>query len=831
VASNNPGGITDSPWSRKQPGYVGAQGPFAAFDTADSGNAAMLKLLSNYSDSGVNTISGMVSKWAPPGVNPTSNYVAYVAKRTGLDPNAPLDPSQIPLVGGAMSEFEVGTRPKSPVVPLTAQGGGNANMPAVQNYDASGQLVTTQAPQSRPVPLASPAPVIAPSPASQADDDALLAKYLGGGKPSATPAAPAATPQSAADDALLEKYLGGSKPQTGAADDSNPMAVHKSNGPATATAAYTPSAVPWMDPINAFANSAVNAIPVIGPGLTNAGNYVDAAINNALGFPNQSPADRATINAGEQQQFPVEAGAGAVAGTVAPLMAAGATGIGAKLLGTSGNMLTRSLAGGASSGILQGADTIARGGNIGDAARNALIATGAGAAAPLAFGGNMLTRTLGGGTMGAVLGGGATLAQGGSLEDAEGNAARGGVIGAGAGAIGGAVNHLIQGGGVSPEIAQLAQAATDKYGIPLRAGQITTNPLINRADALANKLPMSGGTASYDAQTGAFTKALASEMGSPNAAALTPQVMGAAKSRIGGVFQSVANNVPSIPADPQFDNDVIGAMSKAQGSMTPQQFAPLERQFNDIMGTFKNGGNAIDGKTYLSMTARGSPLDAAMSSSDPAISGTAVALKDALDGAMQRAASPADAQALQTARYQWKVMRTVEDMAEKAPTGGVSPPLLMGAVRKNFPNMAYDGGGNMGELARIGQQFLKPPSSSGTAENLGIMKAAGQGIGLGGGGLGAMELAQNPGMIPAAIGGVAALGAGSAALGAAMRSKWLANRLIQSGLQTPPPMGTIPMGNLLTRAAAPPAQNMLLPYGPGGSEAPLQLTVRGASRR
>jgi hypothetical protein len=827
MASNNPGGITDTPWSRKQPGYIGAQGPFAAFDTADDGNAAMLKLLNNYAGGGVNTISGMISKWSPPSANPTANYIDYVAKRTGLDPNAPLDPSQIPLVGGAMSEFEVGTRPKSPVVPLTAQGTGNG-MPNVQNFDASGRPVEAQAPRAAPVPLASPAPAIATPAASQADDDALLAKYLG--SQPATASAPATAVPQASDDALLEKYLGAGKPQTGAADASNPMAVRKSSA-TTATAAYTPSSVPWLDPISAFANSAVDAIPVIGPTLTKIGNSVDAGVNNLLGYPSETAADRADINTANAAQNPLLAGAGSVAGTVVPLVAAGATGVGAKLLGTSGNMLPRAAMGGFSGGLLQGADTIARGGNIGDAARNALIAMGAGAAAPLAFGGNMLTRTLGGGAMGAVLGGGATLAQGGSLADAEGNAARGGVIGAGAGAIGGAANNLLRGGGVSPEVAQLAQAATDKYGIPLRAGQITTNPLVNRADALVNKLPMSGGTASYDAQTGAFTKAIAAEMGSPNVAALSPQVMGAAKSRIGGVFQSVANKIQSIPADPQFDNDLIGAMSKAQGSMTPQQFAPLERQFNDIVGTFQNGGNAIDGKTYLAMTARGSPLDAAMSSTDPAIAGTAVALKDALDGAMQRAASPADAQALQQARYQWKVMRTVEDLAEKAPTGGVSPPLLMGAVRKNFPNMAYDGGGNMGELARIGQQFLKPPSSSGTAENLGIMKAAGQGLGLGGGGLGAMELAQNPGMIPAAIGGVAALGAGSAALGAVMRSRTLANKLIQSGLRTPPPAGTIPMGNLLTRAAAPPAQNMLLPYGPGGPEAPLQITVRGASAR
>jgi hypothetical protein len=434
----------------------------------------------------------------------------------------------------------------------------------------------------------------------------------------------------------------------------------------------------------------------------------------------------------------------------------------------------------------------------------------------------MLTRLVGGAAAGAALGGGSTLANGGTLQDAARNALLGGGLGAGVGAIGGVANKLMS-GGVHPEVAQLADAATNKYGIPLRAGQITTNPTINRADALVNKLPMSGGTASYEAQTGAFTRALANEMGE-NADALTPQVMQAAKTRIGNVFNTVAANTPNIPADPQFDNDLLNVVSNAQGSLDSAKMQPVLQQFDNILNTFKGGGNAITGQQYQALTSRNSMLMKAIAKGGD-VGQVAGEMKDALDSALQRAASPEDVKALQGARYQWKVMRTVEDMAEKAPTGGVSPPLLMGAVRKNFPNMAYDGGGNMGELARIGQQFLKAPSSSGTAENAAILKTLGHGIGLGGGGLGAIELMQNPALLPAAGAALVGGGAASAGLGALMRSKFLANRLIQSGLKTPA-ANAVPAGNLLLRALEPPVTNALLRDQGSG---PLKIVVRGAT--
>jgi hypothetical protein len=124
--NNNPGNIVASPWTAKQPGFAGTDGNFAVFDTPEAGQRAMDNLLSNYQDSGVNTISGIVGKWSPASANPpgsTANYINYVSNRTGIDPSQPVTKDQIPVIASAMSEFESGNRPSNgAALPATPRG-------------------------------------------------------------------------------------------------------------------------------------------------------------------------------------------------------------------------------------------------------------------------------------------------------------------------------------------------------------------------------------------------------------------------------------------------------------------------------------------------------------------------------------------------------------------------------------------------------------------------------------------------------------------------------------------------------------------------------------
>lgn len=167
------------------------------------------------------------------------------------------------------------------------------------------------------------------------------------------------------------------------------------------TRAYEPSAVPVLDQVNAAANSFVRNIPIAGPTLESWGNNVDAAFNNMLGFPEQTAEDRAQINQAEMQQFPTQAMAGGVAGTVLPLMMAPQA-----LMGGSGSLMTRASVGTLSGYGLTFADALARGDSPDEAGSKALMGGAVGGAFPFAAkGAGMLWNGVKGALTGAASGG------------------------------------------------------------------------------------------------------------------------------------------------------------------------------------------------------------------------------------------------------------------------------------------------------------------------------------------------------------------------------------------------------------------------------------------
>jgi hypothetical protein len=99
--------------------------------------------------------------------------------------------------------------------------------------------------------------------------------------------------------------------------------------------------------------------------------------------------------------------------------------------------------------------------------------------------------------------------------------------------------------------------------------------------------------------------------------------------------------------------------------------------------------------------------------------------------------------------------------------------------------MAFGKGGDMGELAQIGQRFIKPVSSSNTAENTLLMKL----MGLGGAGGEFAAYMHDP--MLAAKAAAAAAGAGIATRGTAsvLKSDWYANKLINDALRGKTPKG------------------------------------------
>lgn len=88
---------------------------FQRFSSPQEGIQAQEALLGRYFQGGRNTVRSVVERYAPRrsrgGDNTdeqVNNYIAYVSKRLGVNPDQPL--SDVSQLGRAMREFETGNR-------------------------------------------------------------------------------------------------------------------------------------------------------------------------------------------------------------------------------------------------------------------------------------------------------------------------------------------------------------------------------------------------------------------------------------------------------------------------------------------------------------------------------------------------------------------------------------------------------------------------------------------------------------------------------------------------------------------------------------------------
>lgn len=403
----------------------------------------------------------------------------------------------------------------------------------------------------------------------------------------------------------------------------------------------------------------------------------------------------------------------------------------------------------------------------------------AGAASPVAQAvGNALTQQPVIQAASAGLGGAVGEATGSPLAGLAASAAAP-LVAAGAGAVGRALSGAS--GGASVPDAALGKLARDKYAIPITAPDMSDNSLYRISTNQLGKLPFSGAGAADAAKREAWQSAIAAEMGQP-AKAFTPDVMNAAKSRIGQAFDDVAARTSIPPAQTAtLASDLAPIIPLAERNLGPQELIPLRKEIDHITGLIAKNNGTLSGEAYQALTRSKAPLDLAESSANPNVAHYAGLIRDAVDDAFVRSASPADQAALTEAKYQYRIMRTIDPLVAGSRDGRISPDAFMQKVltaSRKFDSptggMAYTGGGNIGELARIGKLMREPPQT-GSADRALINFAT---LGLAGGGAATL----NPVMaatVPAAL-------AANRASGAYLRSGFLANRLIESSMNPPP---------------------------------------------
>ena len=100
-------------------------------------------------------------------------------------------------------------------------------------------------------------------------------------------------------------------------------------------------------------------------------------------------------------------------------------------------------------------------------------------------------------------------------------------------------------------------------------------------------------------------------------------------------------------------------------------------------------------------------------------------IKDALKAQLIPSAPPGVAEDLATADRQYRAMKTIQPLAAMSATGDIRPGGLMRQVvnqSNKFDSsnggVAYTGGGELGKLGQIGQQFFGTVPESGTAARI-----------------------------------------------------------------------------------------------------------------
>jgi hypothetical protein len=96
--------------------------------------------------------------------------------------------------------------------------------------------------------------------------------------------------------------------------------------------------------------------------------------------------------------------------------------------------------------------------------------------------------------------------------------------------------------------------------------------------------------------------------------------------------------------------------------LQPGEITPLETQINDLKALIAQGNGTIPGDAFQRLTNAKSVLSR-LERQNSNTGDFAGDVRDALDDAFARSAAPADQDALQQARYQYRVMRTVDQLS------------------------------------------------------------------------------------------------------------------------------------------------------------------------
>lgn len=277
---------------------------------------------------------------------------------------------------------------------------------------------------------------------------------------------------------------------------------------------------------------------------------------------------------------------------------------------------------------------------------------------------------------------------------------------------------------IDPKVAELAGQA-QKYDIPLRPDMLYGNKIAKMLGEASEKVPLSGAKA--DARQAAFNKAVITTIGGEEGATkLTPDVFSKAITQSGEKIGEIAARSP-LPIDAKLTETLKSHLENAMKFETSDVQRVVASYIEELNTKAVDG--IVPGEAVRKLNTKMSKQMRSTTNGD--LKNALGGLQDDIQDAVQTTLSGRDLAELQAARRQYAIAKNIEPLVAKSATGDISPAGLMARMTSDNAGksrMARGNGGDIGDLARIGQKFLKEPNSSGTAER-------GLAYGLAGGGV------------------------------------------------------------------------------------------------
>lgn len=272
---------------------------------------------------------------------------------------------------------------------------------------------------------------------------------------------------------------------------------------------------------------------------------------------------------------------------------------------------------------------------------------------------------------------------------------------------------------VSPRATTEAGKVLEQSQIPLDKGQATGNRFLNRFRSAFKDNPITAGAQEKftEAQQKGFNRAVLRAIGEDSDEA-SQEVMSAAKSRIGQIFDRIGRNGAEF--DDVFQNRVAAIVDEAKATVPNSEMGPLLKNVNDLVDAIDDTGK-INGDILVKVRSRLSTL-----AKNPNVSESARDLQDALLDAIERS-NPGEKKVLQSAIDQWRSLRLIEGAIAKGSERDISPLMLSNAIAsKGQRAMSVYGQGGNQDLVKLAQaaRTVLPETipQSGTAPR-GLMQA------------------------------------------------------------------------------------------------------------